>query len=148
MPRWAWLIFFVLGAGSALVSPVLLLGNPPDPPSAEGLTGLSLAAIGTHIPGISTYIESLSRQLGNFMLAFGVLLAAIAAGPYRRGERWAWNVLWIMPILLGVQFVNSNFGLGWQLDLGLMPITIGVLLATYRRTARSGTERSVSARDG
>ena len=134
MARRAWMLFFVLGVGSVLAAPIGLVGRPPDPPSAEGMTGLTLAEIGARMPGISSYIESLARQLGNFMLAFGVLLAAVAAGPFRRGERWAWSALWIVPVILAIQFGTSQFGLGWQLDLGLIPVTIAALVATRRRT--------------
>jgi hypothetical protein len=133
MAKRAWLIFFLLGVGAVAAAPIGLLGRPPDPPSAERTTGLTLTEISERIPGMSTYIGSISRQLGNFMLAMGILMAAIAAGPFRKGERWAWYSMWTAPALLSIQFVNSRFGLGWQIDLGLIPVTIAGLAATYRR---------------
>lgn len=132
MAKRAWLIFFALGIGSVLAAPIGLLGRPPDPPSAEAMTGLTLDDLYARVPGLSAYVESIARQLGNFMLAMGILLAAIAAGPFRRGERWAWKAMWIVPGLLGIQFANSRFGLGWQVDLGLIPVTIAGLVATRR----------------
>lgn len=135
MAKRAWLIFFVLGVGSVLAAPIGLLGRPPDPPSPEGTTGLTLEDLYARTPGLADFIPSIARQLGNFMLAFGVLLAAIAAGPFRRGERWAWRTMWILPLLLAIQFANSRFGRGWQLDAALIPVTIGALLATARRPA-------------
>jgi hypothetical protein len=143
MAKHAWFIFFALGVGSVLAAFIELSGRPPDPPSPEGTTGLSLDEIGERIPGMSTYVDSLARQLGNFMLAMGVLLASVAAGPFRRGERWAWYVMWVMPLLLAIQFVNSRFGRGWWLDAGLIPVTIAALLATHRQIAESeGTQHS------
>jgi hypothetical protein len=128
--RHGWLIFFLLGAGALVTGPIILLGYQPEPPSAEGLTGLSLAQIDDRIPGVMGYVRSLSTQLGNFILAMGAMLAAIAAGPFRRGERWAWYTLWIVPVLVLIQFLNSQGGLGWQLDLALVPITVVALIAT------------------
>lgn len=133
MQQRAWLVFLLMGIGAVAAAPIMLLGNPPDPPSAERLTGLSLSEIAQRVPGMGTYVSSLSTQLGNFMLATGVLLIAIAVGPFRRGERWSWYTLWIVPVLLLVQFVNSNFGLGWQFDIGLVPVMVGALAVSYRR---------------
>src|SRR3990172_1835552 len=84
------LFFCARGVLAATAAPFLLVGNAPDPPSPEGFTGLSAAAIATRIPGMAGYISSISTQLGNFMLTSGVLMAAIAIGPFRRGERGAW----------------------------------------------------------
>lgn len=104
----------------------------PTHPSPEVTTGLTLDQMAARIPGLLAYISSISRQLGNFMLAMGVLLTGIVAFPYRRGEKWAWYTLWIVPVLLLVQFLNSNGGLGWQFDLGLVPVTLAGLLLPYR----------------
>ncbi len=131
--RRAWLLFFVLGVLAAIAGPFFfLLGIPPDPPSPEGFTGLSSEEIAARIPGMAGYVGSISTQLGNFMLTMGVLMAAIAAGPFRRGERWAWYVFWVVPLMVLIQFLNSRGGLGWQFDLGLFFATIAGLLWPFR----------------
>lgn len=129
----AWMILFILGALTVSAAPINLLGNPPNPPSAENSTGLSADEISARIPGMADYIASISRQLGNFMLAFGVLLMGVAAGPFRRGERWAWFVSWSAPLMLLIQLLNSRGGQGWQLDLGGLAVVVGGLVAPYRR---------------
>ena len=133
LQKHAWLIFFASGVGALLAAPIMLLGNPPDPPSPEQATGLTLDEIARRVPGMSSYISSLSRQMGNFMLAMGVMLVAIAVGPFRKGQQWAWYAFLIVPVLVTIQFLNSNGGLGWQLDLALVPVTIAGLLLPYRR---------------
>ncbi len=130
--RRAWLLFFVLGVLAAVAAPFLLLGNAPDPPSPEGFTGLTAAEIAARIPGMPGYVSSISTQLGNFMLTSGVLMAAIAIGPFRRAERWAWYVFWVVPLMLLIQFLNSRGGLGWQFDLGLFFVMIAGLLWPFR----------------
>src|SRR4030095_8143696 len=104
----------------------------PNPPSPEGMTGLTLDEMDARIPGISGFLSSISVQLGNFMLATGVLLMGIAAFPYRKGEKWAWYTCWSIPILLVIQLVNSRGGLGWQADfVGLLVALAGFFLAFF-----------------
>jgi hypothetical protein len=129
--RRIWLLFFALGVASVAAAPIGLRGRPPDPPSPERFTGLTLEDMAARIPGLSGYVGSISTQLGNFMLATGVLLSALAAGPFRRGERWAWFVAWVAPLLLLIQLVNSRRGLGWQADAGLLVATVAGLLWSF-----------------
>src|SRR2546425_1997503 len=56
--------------------------------------------------GMMAYISSIARQLGNFMLAMGVMIMGIAAVPYRRGEKWARYISWILPIVIIIQLIN------------------------------------------
>jgi hypothetical protein len=39
--------------------------------------------------------------LGIVWTAFSLLAAIISVVPYRRGERWAWYALWLVPITYG-----------------------------------------------
>ena len=110
--KYAWIIFFMFGLLWVIAAPINLLGTPPNPPSPEGMTGLTLAEMGARIPGLHGYISSISVQLGNFMLAVGVLIIGIAAVPYRRGDEWAWYIFWILPVNLVIQLINSRGGLG------------------------------------
>ena len=131
--KYAWIIFFVFGFLAVITAPILLSGRPPDPPSPEGTTGLTLPEMDTRIPGILGYISSISTQLGNFMLAMGVLLMGIAAVPYRKGEKWAWYTCWILPVLLVIQLVNSRGGLGWQADFVGLLVALAGLFMPYRK---------------
>jgi hypothetical protein len=148
----AWLLFFSLGVVAVIAAPYLLLGNAPDPPSPERFTGLSSGEIAARIPGMAGYVSSISTQLGNFMLASGVLMAAIAIGPFRRGEKWAWYAFWVVPLMLLIQFLNSRGGLGWQFDLGLFFVMIAALLWSVRlffpKTARLEGAESGPGQDG
>jgi hypothetical protein len=127
--KYAWIILFLFGFLTVIAAPINLMGRPPNPPSPEGMTGLTLDEMDARIPGISGFLSSISVQLGNFMLATGVLLMGIAAFPYRKGEKWAWYTCWSIPILLVIQLVNSRGGLGWQADfVGLLVALAGLFL--------------------
>ena len=129
----AWIIFFTYGLLAVIGAPILILGTPPNPPSPEGLTGLTLAEMATRIPGILGYVRSISTQLGNFILGLGVLIVGIAAIPYRKGEKWAWYVFWILPVNLVIQLLNSRGGFLWQLDAAFLVVLMVGLFLSYRK---------------
>ncbi len=78
------------------------------------------------------YIGSIARQLGNFMLGMGVLIMGIAAIPYRRGEKWAWYLSWVLIVIIIIQLINSNYGYLWQLDFVFLLIVLAGLFLPYR----------------
>jgi hypothetical protein len=39
--------------------------------------------------------------LGMLGAGFGLLAAVVSVIPYRRGERWAWYALWLLPVTIG-----------------------------------------------
>jgi hypothetical protein len=131
--KYAWIIFFAFGLLWVIAAPINLMGRPPNPPSPEDMTGLTLDEMGARIPGLRGYISSISAQLGNFMLAMGVLIMGIAAVPYRKGEKWAWYVFWILPVSLVIQLINSRGGLGWQADFAFIFVLLAGLFAPYRK---------------
>ena len=131
----AWIIFFVFGLLAVISAPIQFLGKPPNPPSPEGMTGLTLDEMAARMPGILGYIGGISRQLGNFMLVMGVLTMGLAAGPYRKGEKWAWYISWIYPVLLVIQLANSfaTGGFLWQLDFGFLFVILAGLFMPFRK---------------
>ena len=136
--KYAWTIFFVFGLLWVVASRTQLSGMPPNPPSSEVTTGLTLDQLASRVPGIMNYIAGVDRQMGNFMLTMGVLMMGIAGVPYRKGEKWAWYIFWILPVLLVIQTVNSFLstpggGLGWQLDFGFIFVLLAGLFLPYRK---------------
>jgi hypothetical protein len=131
--KYAWIILFIFGFLTVITTPIQFTGHPPNPPSPEGMTGLTLDEMEARIPGMLGYLRSISVQLGNFMLAMGVLLMGIAAMPYRKGEKWAWYIFWILPVNLVIQLVNSRGGFAWQLDVAFLVVVLAGLFMPYRK---------------
>ena len=99
---------------------------------------MTLDQLISRVPGIMNYIAGIDRQMGNFMLAMGALIMGIATVPYRKGERWAWYISWILPVVLVVQLVNSFLstpggGFGWQFDFAFMFVLLAGLFLPYRK---------------
>ena len=131
--KYTWIIFFAVGLLNVMAAPINLHGNPPNPPSPEAMTGLTLAEMGAQIPGLLGYISSISVQLGNFLLLTGVLIMGIAAMPFKKGERWAWYVFWILPVFVLIQLGNSRGGFLWQADAAFLVVILAGLLLSYRK---------------
>jgi hypothetical protein len=71
------------------------------------------------------------RAWGITWIGFNILALVLIVGPYRRGERWAWYTLWLMPLLLVGYFVLSP-ELTHSLVLAILTAALGLLLP-YRR---------------
>ena len=71
------------------------------------------------------------RAWGITWIGFNILALVLIVGPYRRGERWAWYTLWLMPLLLVGYFVLSP-ELTMNLVLAILTAALGLLLP-YRR---------------
>jgi general stress protein CsbA len=135
-----WIVFLTFGLGAVIAGLSIVAGVVQvDPPSAERTTSLTLDQLAARVPGIESYVSGLTRQLGNFMIAMGVLLATIAAIPYRRGDKWAWYACLVMPIVLAVQLANSfaiyhftSGGFLWELDLVSLAVVLAGLFMSYR----------------
>ena len=81
--------------------------------SASALIGI-VAAVVTTFPPLYVFSSSLYEgvypmmgALGTALVGFNVLALVMALIPYRRGERWAWYTLWILPLGWVSQFVFS-----------------------------------------
>ena len=54
--------------------------------------------------------------LGLLGTAFGIAAAVIALVPYRRGERWSWYALWLLPMTYGpiaVRMLSGDYPVGY-----------------------------------
>jgi hypothetical protein len=75
-----------------------LLGATADPAIARGLTGQTLAELEGESAAAYRMYDFTSRTQGTGLAVIGVLATAILLRPYRSGRRWAWSVMWAIPI--------------------------------------------------
>ena len=92
--RRAWVMILLADAGivvygiTAFVVPSILAAG------YESAVSSSWAVLVARSPETAAYLLWLYRLIGGLNIALGVALAAIAMGPFRRGERWArWTLL-------------------------------------------------------
>jgi FtsH-binding integral membrane protein len=73
--------------------------------------------------------------LGMSIGAFAVLATVVAAVPYRRGERWAWYVLWVVPLLWGgvaVRMFIDQYSAGSVYAVAAAIAVVGLLIPIRR----------------
>lgn len=74
--------------------------------------------------------------LGALGAGFGALGTAVSVMPYRRGERWAWFTLWLVPITTGVvaaRMLVDRYSAGYVYSAMCAVAVVG-LLTGVRRT--------------
>ena len=96
-----------------------------------------LSAITTTLPPLSWFTDPLYSTGYSVMGAWGIswvgfeiLALVLILVPFRRGERWAWRTLWLLPVLWLCLFVLSPDLIG-LLVLALVSVT-GLLLSRRR----------------
>ncbi len=131
----AWTLLFLMSIVALAFAVIGLLGIPVDPQGTVNLTGMTPEELEASHPDISRLINVIERASGLGLLMVGVLGMAVAAIPYRRGERWAWYAYWIVPAaLLGYLANDLNAeGTLWPLLTLFVIISVLGLLLPYRK---------------
>ena len=121
--RHSWLVFVVLGLYPLTWS--LGLCVPCFPGHWDWLT---------KDPEVLRYLATTWRLTSFLSLGVALFTVVVAATAYRRGERWAWNVLWFWPIFL-VIYIPTVHPWTW-------PLTLPLLLASILAQVASAPLRS------
>ncbi len=106
--RWAWAVLALLTAVFALLGVGDVVGGATfEPTTAVTLTGRTLAELEAQSPDAFRVIDFGHRGGGITLIVLSLVLTAIAAGPYRTGERWAWLAMWALPGWLAAVLVHN-----------------------------------------
>ncbi len=122
----AWIMLFALGTLYLLAA-------------FTHVTGLSLEDLAQELqaasPTIAHFVRFTDREAGIDLAGFAILAMVIAAGSYRKGDRWAWYVLWILPLhMLALTATSLVAGQTFGLALSVPFVIIALLglLLPYR----------------
>jgi hypothetical protein len=107
-----------------------------------------VAAVMTTLPPLSWFTDpviimsySLMGALGVTWVGFNLFALILTLIPFRRGERWAWFTLWMLPLLWLSQFVLAP-DLSYYLVLAIIS-TVGLILPYRRYFSRTEKEELV-----
>jgi hypothetical protein len=136
--KYGWVVFLALGLLWLVVgltqvfNPDGLLEN-----EAQHVTDMSLSELETSCPEATKLVRFLIGAVGMLKTSWSFLVLAITLTGYRRGEKWAWYTLWLVPALLVGQGLFNSVLLGDVKEmLQWIPITtvslLGLLLP-YRK---------------
>jgi hypothetical protein len=146
--RYDWVFWVVLALLGAMmgVSDLLTGGRTFASGEAvlfEGITGMTWDQLQVAEPGAARLIDYQVRSGGGWILFSGVLTIAIAVLGLRRGQRWAWLMMWLLGplsiVLSLIVLVSTERVPGAGVPVPLVGqsifliITVAVLLLTYRK---------------
>lgn len=141
--KYAWILLFVSGLLALIVSVfIIVVPAPIGTAGVRNLTGITWEQIVSQSPAAAKLTAYFIAQFGIAQAGLGVLTMGISALGYRRGERWAWYVLWFVPIVgFGIAVKNLAVGGAFWLPPApggegsplLLTITLLGLLLPYRK---------------
>jgi hypothetical protein len=134
----AWVIFLALGILWLVVG--LMQAFHPDElleTDAQRVTDMSWSELRASNPEAAELVSYHYWEMGLLKISWSFFVLAIALTGYRRGEKWAWYTMWLVPICLASYaiFYAYWFG-GGSVSMESVPIIsislLGLLLP-YRR---------------
>lgn len=134
--KYAWVLLFLVGlVGFVSGLAFVVFPEPLDEPGIKSLTGSTWQDIVARSPGAASLARYFLRLFGLATMGFGLFGMAISALSFRRGESWAWYVLWLNLMFL-VGYIVTNFSAGGSLWLpfsSFLVITLLGLVLPFRK---------------
>jgi hypothetical protein len=129
--KYGWLVFLALGI-LWLVYGFVQAFYPERLTDAQHITGMYLSEIEASFPEATKLVIFLYGALGLLKISWSLLVLAITLTGYRRGEKWAWYTLWLVPAaLVGQGIFNSVFLDNFKEMLPWIPITAVSLVGLF-----------------
>ncbi len=109
--KYAWVILAVIGALIMVGGIPHSLGVNSDPTTPESIIGMGLSEFEASNPMFFDLYDFYLRGGGLSDMGVAFYIIVISATAYRKGERWAWYVLWSVPaFFLGHAAITMSFG--------------------------------------
>ena len=126
--KYAWVIFTAIGLLIFVGGVPHTLGNNSSPDIVESFVGMTMSEFKESNQNFYGVYDYYFRGGGWSDMGFGFFVIVISATLYRKGDRWAWYILWSVPVFfLGHVAIALNFG---QSTSSLIPfLTVFVILS-------------------
>src|SRR5215207_8098393 len=126
-PRASWIILVVVATLTILSG--LYVGLTPVGSQTE-LSGRTWEEFAAADPEVAKIYSLDLVLLGMTITAFAILSTIVTLIPYRRGKRWAWFALWLIPLLHGgvaLRMLSDQYNAAYiYLGLSILSL-IGIL---------------------
>ena len=136
--KYGWVVFLGLGllwlvvGLSQLFNPEGLIEN-----EAQHIIGMSLSELEASFPEATELVRFLEGTIGVLKTSWSLLVLSITLWPYRKGEKWAWYTLWLVPAVLVGQGLWYSVFLGdfseMLIYIPIVTVTLVALLLPYRK---------------
>jgi hypothetical protein len=127
----------------------IVAGASADPAIAQALSGMTLDELEAEGPEAYRLFDFLTRVNGWSLVLAGGLATAILVSAFRRGSRWAWGAMWLLPAWAAgvpVFYLVAGLAEGAPLPPPMISgpivalVAVGVLIVTSGRFFRHGIE--------
>lgn len=142
LQRFAWVLLAISGLPLVIFGISALLfglsssdtpvGLPGGPDAVASTTGVSWDEVVAEDETAVTLLRGVSRVAGLAFLALGVLVVTIASIPFRRGQRWAWLALWVVPAFMFGLLLHERNGDFIAMPAILLVLSLAALLLPSR----------------
>jgi hypothetical protein len=129
--KYGWVVYLFLGL-LWLVVGLTQAFNPWGLTDAQHITGMSLRELEASYPEATELVRFLYGALGMLKTSWSFLVLAITLTGFRKGEKWAWFTMWLVPATLVGQGLFNSVLLGdFNEMLPWIPITALSLLGLF-----------------
>jgi hypothetical protein len=132
----SWILLTFAGVAITLVS-LVSAAHAYRTSDNYPIGGQSVSKIAGGNADLATALRGVRGTSAAYGAAFGVLILAIALGPYRRGDTWAWKALLIaglvhfVLVMMRIPILGTQFGVPAAVtQFGLL--AVGLLLGVGR----------------
>jgi hypothetical protein len=109
--KYAWVILAVIGTLIMVGGIPHTLGVNSDPTTPESIIGIGLSEFEASNPMFFNLYEFYFRAGGWSDMGFAFYVIVISVTAFRKGEKWAWYLLWSVPVFfLGHAAITMSFG--------------------------------------
>ena len=136
--KYAWVILLALGL-LWLVVGIVAVFDPAGvfEADAQAVTNMPWSELKASSPVAADFVIFVYGQMGLLKISWSFFVIAIVLTGYRRGEKWAWYIMWSVPLLLVSDALFSAIFIGdvsQPLEFILIvSITLLGLILPYRK---------------
>lgn len=142
LQRFAWILLAITGLPFVIFGINALLfglsssdtpvGLPGGPDAVASTTGVPWVQVVAEDETAVTLLRGVSRVAGLAFLALGILVVTMASIPFRRGQRWAWLALWVVPAFMFGLLLHERKGDFVAMPAILLVLSLAALLLASR----------------
>jgi len=128
MPILSWSLLAAASAIGSLSALYVALAPAGDQTPLVGRSWIEFAAAD---PEVASIVSRLLVVLGLLGVGFGTLALVVVLGPYRRARRWAWYVLWLVPLVyaaIAVRQIFDGYPIAYLYGALAVAGTVGLLM--------------------
>jgi hypothetical protein len=131
--KYAWVILLFVGLLWLLVG-IVAVFSPEGifEADAQAVTNLPWTDLKASSPEVANFVIFVYGQMGLLKISWSLFILVITLTGYRRGEKWAWYIMLLAPVLLVSDAVFSVVFIGdINQVLQFIPITTITMLGLF-----------------